>query len=81
MSQVWKKSVTLELEGPGQYTTIDSTQGASWAMIEDWPLEDHAALDHALLVCADVSKGKRPDEDAREAFIAAAKEAGIAIKE
>jgi hypothetical protein len=60
--------------------TIDKTQAASWAMIEDWPTEDGPALDKALLVCADVIKGKRSNEDARKAFIAAAIEAGIDIK-
>jgi hypothetical protein len=49
-------------------------------MIEDWPTEDGPALDKALLVCADVIKGKRSNEDARKAFIAAAIEAGIDIK-
>jgi hypothetical protein len=49
-------------------------------MIEDWPTEDGAALDQALLICADVIKGKRTGEDARKAFIAAAVEAGLDIK-
>jgi hypothetical protein len=78
--QPWPQPVTLALEEPGQYVTIDTTQAASWAMIEDWPTEDGPALDKALLVCADVIKGKRSNEDARKAFIAAAIEAGIDIK-
>ncbi|WP_018902249.1 DUF982 domain-containing protein [Rhizobium sp. 2MFCol3.1] len=78
--QRWPKPVMLALEEPGQYVTIDTTQAASWAMIEDWPTEDGPALDKALLVCADVIKGKRSNDDARKAFIAAAIEAGIDIK-
>jgi hypothetical protein len=77
---LWPKPVLLALEEPGQYVTIATTQAASWAMIEDWPTEDGPALDKALLVCADVIKGKRTNEDARKAFIAAAVEAGIDIK-
>lgn len=77
----WPKPVRLALEEPGQYVTIDTTQAASWAMIEDWPTEDGEALDRALLTCADVIKGKRSNEDARKAFIAAAIEAGIDIQE
>ena len=76
----WPKPVLLALEEPGNYVTIATTQAASWAMIEDWPTEDGPALDKALLVCADVIKGKRTNDDARDAFIAAAVEAGIDIK-
>jgi hypothetical protein len=78
--QPWSKPVLLALEEPGQYVTIATTQAASWAMIEDWPTEDGPALDKALLICADVIKGKRTNEDARKAFIAAAIEAGIDMK-
>ncbi|MBZ9788989.1 DUF982 domain-containing protein [Rhizobium sp. 3T7] len=76
----WPRPVLLALEVPGKYVTIATTQAASWAMIEDWPTEDGPALDKALLVCADVIKGKRTNDDARKAFIAAAVEAGIDIK-
>jgi hypothetical protein len=76
----WAKPVLLAVEEPGVYVTIDTTQAASWAMIEDWPTEDGPALDKALLVCADVIKGKRTNDDARLAFIAAAVEAGIDIQ-
>ncbi len=77
---LWSKPVLLALEEPGEYVTIATTQAASWAMIEDWPTEDGPALDRALLICADVIKGKRTNEDARRAFIDAAVEAGIDIK-
>ncbi|WP_164737487.1 DUF982 domain-containing protein [Rhizobium fabae] len=80
MRAPWSKPVLIALEEPGQYVTIDNTQAASWAMIEDWPTEDGSALDQALLICADVIKGKRTGEDACKAFIAAAVEAGLDIK-
>ncbi|MBB3398980.1 hypothetical protein FHX09_005082 [Rhizobium sp. BK538] len=80
MQAPWPRPVLLALEEPGKYVTIATTQAASWAMIEDWPTEDGSALDKALLVCADVIKGKRTNDDARKAFIAAAVEAGIDIK-
>lgn len=80
MNKPWKNPVILALGEDGSDVTIDTTEAASWAMIEDWPTEDGPALDHALLVCAAVSAGKKTDEDARQAFIAAAVEAGIAIR-
>ncbi|WP_113265897.1 DUF982 domain-containing protein [Agrobacterium cavarae] len=80
MNTKWSKPVLVALEEPGNYTTIETTQAASWAMIEDWPVEEGDALDHALLVFAAVGAGKKKPEDARRAFIAAALEAGLDIK-
>lgn len=81
MNKTWSKPVILALEGPGHYTTVSNATEASWAMIEDWPLEEGKALDQALLVCAAVAEGKKPAEDARRAFLFAAAEAGIHVKE
>ncbi|MBW8787898.1 MAG: DUF982 domain-containing protein, partial [Rhizobium leguminosarum] len=53
----------------------------TWALVEDWPTEEGPALDKACAVCADVMAGKRNREEARQAFIDAAIEAGIPIKE
>jgi hypothetical protein len=50
-------------------------------LVEDWPTEEGPALDRACAVCADVMSGKRNREEARQAFIEAAIEAGIPIKE
>ncbi|MDP9570662.1 DUF982 domain-containing protein [Agrobacterium cavarae] len=80
MNTKWSKPVLVALEEPGNYTSIETTQAASWAMIEDWPVEEGDALDHALLVFAAVGAGKKKPEDARRAFVAAALEAGVDIK-
>jgi hypothetical protein len=81
MQSPWSKPVSLALEGPGKYTTISNATEASWAMIEDWPLEDGPALDRALEICAAVAEGRKPAEDARRAFIFAAAEAGMDVRE
>ena len=80
MTTQWKKPVLVAFEQDGEFAEISSTQAASWALIEDWPLEDGPALDKALLVFAAVDKGKKSHEDARKAFIEAAKEAGLVYK-
>jgi Protein of unknown function (DUF982) len=80
VSKDWNKGVTLALEGPGQFRTIETMQEASWVLIEDWPLEDGPELDKALIVFEAVLKGKKSPEAARLAFIAAAIEAGIEVK-
>lgn len=79
MNKNWNKGVTLALEAPGKFTTINTIQEASWALIEDWPIEDGEALDHALLVIEAAMKGRKTPEEARLAFIAAACEAEIEI--
>ncbi len=81
MERKWSKAVTIALESPEEWIVIDTTQAASWALIEDWPLDEAPALDRALLVFADVISGKRTPEDARRAFIAAVKEADIPMKD
>lgn len=80
MQTPWKKPVLVSLEEPGVYVSIESTQAASWALIEDWPAEDGEMLDRALLVFAAVDAGKKKPEDAREAFVKAAIEAGLDVK-
>lgn len=81
MSKNWSKAVTLALEAPGKFTTISNIQEASWALIEDWPTEDGPALDRALLIIEAAMKGKKTAEDARRAFIDAAREAQIEVRE
>lgn len=81
MQRKWSKAVTIALENPDEWVVINTTQDASWALIEDWPLEEATALDRALAVCADVISGKRTPEDARLAFIDAVNEARIPMKE
>ena len=80
MNTPWSKPVILALEEPGEFTTISTAQEASWAMIEDWPLDEGTALDKALEICGEVSKRKMDREVARKAFLAAASEAGIEVK-
>lgn len=79
MNTAWSKPVLVLIGETPSETRIDTTQGAAWAMIEDWPMEDGTALDRALAVCAAVDAGKQKPEDARKAFIDAAVEANILI--
>jgi hypothetical protein len=80
MHSLWTKPVIVSLGEPPAEATIETTQGAAWAMIEDWPTEDGTALDRALAVCAAVDAGKKKPEEARQAFVEAAEEAGILVR-
>ncbi len=79
-NSLWKNPVVVSIGEPPVETVIETTQAAAWAMIEDWPMEDGTALDRALAVCAAVDAGKRKPEEARHAFVDAAKEAGVFIR-
>jgi hypothetical protein len=80
MNTPWKTPVVVLIGEPPEETVIGTTQAAAWAMIEDWPVEDGAALDRALLVFAAVDAGKRKPEEARQAFFEAASEAGVLVR-
>jgi hypothetical protein len=80
MTHSWKTPVVIAIGEPPTETTISTLQAAAWAMIEDWPLDEAPALDAALIACTGAMEGKRKLEDARQAFVAAAKEAGILVK-
>ena len=78
MSKTWSKPVILHGIGEeGEDVVVDSSLGASWALIEDWSEEDGEQLDKALLVLAAVAQGKAKEEDGRKALISAAMEAGV----
>ena len=80
MSLSWKIPVIISIGEPPADTPISTLQAAAWALIEDWPHEEGPALDHALVVCTAVMEGKRKPEEARQAFVAAATEAGILVR-
>ncbi|MBP2549644.1 hypothetical protein J2858_002567 [Neorhizobium galegae] len=80
MNTPWSKPVAILIGEPPEETLITTTQAAAWAMIEDWPVEDGPALDRALAVCAAVDARKSKPEDARQAFVDAAVEAGILVR-
>ena len=80
LNTLWKNPVIVKIGDPVEELAVESAQGAAWAMIEDWPMDDGALLDRALAVCAAVDNGKAKPEDARLAFIEAAKEAGILVR-
>lgn len=63
MQTIWKKPVTLALEGPDQWVVIQTTQAATWALVEDWPTEEGPALiglvRFARMSCRANETGKR----------------------
>jgi hypothetical protein len=77
----WSKPITFETPRLGHYRTIASTQEAARALVNDWPVEKGKQLKVARKTCMAVLEGRKPPSDARNAFIAAAVEADVFVRE
>ena len=77
--QYWKKSVLLDITGPGGLRTVTSTDDAARYLLYKWPDQTSKAYHRAKGMCLDALEGRKPDDEAREAFIDAAREARINI--
>lgn len=77
--QYWKKSVLVELGGVSGIRTVASTDDAARCLLYKWPDQSSKAYHRAKGLCLDALEGRKPDEDAREAFLDAAREARITI--
>jgi hypothetical protein len=79
----WDKGVELELHGIGRYRTVKSTEDAAECLLSRWPPKNGPAWIKAQKACLESLK-KTTDrlkaEHARHAFIKAADEAGIYIR-
>lgn len=77
----WEEPVTFETQRLGQYRTITSTAEAARVLVEDWPATTGKALARARGICLAVLEGQKKPAAARGAFLAAAKEAGVFVRE
>lgn len=79
-SGVWEKPITFETNKLGKYWTVTSAAEAARALMERWPVDTGKALEEAQRTCLAVLEGKEDPAIAREAFIKAAEEAGVFIR-
>lgn len=80
MTQPWDKSVELQLHGTGGYRTVRSTEDAAICLLERWPRGSGRAFVRAQEACLDGLDGKLSAARVRDAFISAAQEADIHIR-
>ena len=73
----WTKPVRVE--AAGRFRVISSTRAAAQWLLYHWPTEGDPEHRAARVACIAVLKNAQPSDHAREAFIAAAKEAGTLI--
>ncbi|UVC09798.1 DUF982 domain-containing protein [Rhizobium sp. TH2] len=78
--QYWKKSVQLELAAAGGLRIVTSTDEAARCLLYKWPDQSSKAYHRAKGMCLDALEGRKPDEEARQAFIDAALEAHINVR-
>lgn len=78
---MWGEPITFETTELGKYWTVTSTAEAARALMERWPVETGAAYKAALRTCLAVMEGKVRPAEARQAFLDAAKEADVFIRQ
>lgn len=78
--RMWSDGVYMALEKAGEYRVVWSTRDAANVLLEQWPASGDG-YQQAVDICAEVMKGNLSPEQARQAFILAAKEAGIFVSD
>ncbi|MDL2403566.1 DUF982 domain-containing protein [Rhizobium mayense] len=76
----WNFPVVVICTRTGKSYTIGTTKEALDMLLNAWPVAEGKAFMMALQVCADVESGIRQPREARNSFLAAAKEAGVPIE-
>ncbi|TIP54550.1 MAG: DUF982 domain-containing protein, partial [Mesorhizobium sp.] len=75
----WKSYVRVELGGRDKRINIPSTRAAAECLLRSWPTDWGPRHKQAREACIAVLKGEQPPEFARQAFVEAAREAGILV--
>jgi hypothetical protein len=80
MENIHFKPVTVESASPGKLRTIRSLKEADAFLMAEWRVNQQGpAYVLARTVCADALDGNTTVQEARDAFIAAAKDADIYV--
>ena len=80
-SGTFYRTIVIETRKPGRLRVVGSAREAAEALVRDWPEGGRGpATSAATWACLAALEGTGPVEKAREAFIAAAKEANIFVR-
>lgn len=77
----WSEPVTFETQRLGQYRTISSAAEAARVLLDEWPTDNGKAYTKAKAACLAALAGDGDAEAARQAFLRAADEADIFIRQ
>lgn len=78
---LWSKPVTFETLTLGVYRTISSTSEAAGVLLYGWPTDEGSAFQAAQEKCLAVLEQGADPEEARQAFLLAANEADVFIRD
>ena len=73
--------VTIETGQIGRHLTVTRTAQAASLLVDKWPAERGPKYRSALKALMDAMDQRKPVEPARKAFVAAAKEADVFVRE
>jgi hypothetical protein len=73
--------LAVETEKIGQYRIVPTLTEAADMLLDRWPEEKGAKHGRALSAILDAMGGRKPAVTARKAFVAAAKEAGLFVRD
>lgn len=77
----WNRPVTFETTTLGVYRTISSTAEAARVLLDDWPVDEGVSFLRAKSTCLAALEGGIDHEEARQAFLKAAEEAGVFVRD
>jgi ribosomal 50S subunit-associated protein YjgA (DUF615 family) len=77
----WSRPISFQAGRYGEFRTVTNTTEAIVALSTAWPVARGRSLRTAKRTCQQVLSGKRPPYEARNAFIAAAVEANVYVKD
>ena len=77
----FEKPVVVELGKVGHYQAVKSTKEAVELLLMAWPNNRGLRHEDAVEACLKVLDGYRSSVDARDAFVAAAKESDVLVPE
>lgn len=77
----WSRPLSFQASRFGELRTITNTSEAVFALDSMWPVDRGQGLRIAKRTCKQVLSGKKPPSAARNAFIAAAVEANVYVRE
>lgn len=60
---------------------VASTRDAAAVLLKDWPLAESSKRTRAMEACLSVIRGEKPPSVARRAFVAAAREAKVLVRD
>ncbi|CAK7255059.1 DUF982 domain-containing protein [Shinella yambaruensis] len=75
----WQMPVVLANREAEAFVVVRNSLEAAAYLMDFWPKQHGPAFYKAIRLCADALDGEVTDEDVRDAFLAAAHDANIAI--